>query len=138
MTDLPLTGGCLCGAVRFTLDKQPVIAGYCHCSRCQRRTGTAAAMSTLIEPGSLTVEGEEHVTAWKPPDEGFLKAFCSHCGSHLWAQSPADPDVRAIRMGAFDTAPDIAPSYRQFLDSAAPWEPIPDDAIPRYAGRRPL
>jgi len=48
MPTFPLTGGCLCGAVRFEVDRPPVSASYCHCTRCQRRTGTAASAQEKI------------------------------------------------------------------------------------------
>ena len=63
MSELPLTGGCLCGAVRFEVTEPLVSSGYCHCTRCQRRTGTAASPGARIAPGSLRVlAGEEHIT----------------------------------------------------------------------------
>jgi hypothetical protein len=134
--DLPLTGGCLCGAVRFEVTEPPVSAGYCHCTRCQRRTGTAASAQARIAPGSLRVlSGEELVRAWDPPDRGFSKAFCSACGSALWSRSQDDPQVMSVRLGVFDADPGIRPSYRQFVAYAAAWEPIPDDGLVRYPGR---
>ena len=137
MPELPLTGGCLCGGVRYEVAEPPVVAGYCHCTRCQRRTGSAAAISATVVPGSLRVtQGEELLTSYDPPD-GWSKVFCSACGGALWAQSPADPGSVAVRMGTFDGDPGITPSYRQFVAYAAPWEPIPDDGLPRYPERRP-
>jgi hypothetical protein len=137
MPDFPLTGGCLCGAVRYEISEPLVFAGYCHCTRCQRRTGTSAAASARIAPGSLRiVSGEELVRAYAPSDGGFLKAFCSACGGALWSQSPTDPDVIGVRLGTFDTDPGIRPSYRQFVAYAAPWEEIPDDGLPRYPESR--
>ncbi len=138
MPDLPLTGGCLCGRVRFEVTEPLVTAGYCHCTRCRRRTGTAAALSAVAAPGSLrVVAGEESIGAYDPGDGGFLKVFCSACGGALWARHPTDPDRLSVRMGAFDGDPGIRPSYRQFVAYAAPWEPIPDDGLPRYPERRP-
>jgi hypothetical protein len=132
-----LTGGCLCGGVRWELTEAPVSAGYCHCTRCQRRTGTAASASARIVPGSLRlVQGEELVRAWRPPD-GFAKVFCSECGSHLWSEDPGDPSIRAIRLGGFDEDPGVRPAHRQFVAYAASWEPIPDDGLPRFPERRP-
>jgi hypothetical protein len=137
VADLPLTGGCLCGGFRFEVTEPPVAASYCHCTRCQRRTGTAAAVSARIVPGSLRViAGRELVKAWVP-DDGFAKEFCSACGSALWSRNPADPEMISVRMGAFDSDPGIRPSYRQFVAYAAPWEPIPDDGLDRYPERRP-
>lgn len=137
MADLPLTGGCLCGGVRFEVSEPLVSAGYCHCKRCQRRTGTAASASARIVPGSLRiVAGEELVRSYRPPD-GFAKDYCSGCGSALWSRSPDDPELISVRLGAFDADPGIRPSYRQFVAYAAPWEPIPDDGLPSSPERRP-
>jgi hypothetical protein len=134
--ELPLTGGCLCGGVRFEVTEPLVSSGYCHCTRCQRRTGTAAAISGRVAPGSLRIlSGEDLIRAYEPPD-GFAKVFCSGCGSALWSRSPTDPDVIAVRLGAFDGDPGIRPSYRQYVAYAAPWEPIPDDGLPRFPEAR--
>lgn len=136
MGDLPLTGGCLCGGVRFEVTEPPVSAGYCHCTRCQRRTGTAAAASARIAPGSLRITaGEELIRSFDPPD-GFRKMFCSACGSALWSQHAEDAEVISVRLGAFDGDPGIRPSYRQFVDYAALWEPLPDDGLERFPERR--
>ncbi len=129
-------GGCLCGAVRFSLHAKPIVAGYCHCSRCQRRTGTASGVSVMVDPEQVTwMSGERLITGWAPPD-GHVKCFCSVCGAHLFSRSP-DHRRMAIRMAAFDSDPGIRPSYRQFVDYAASWEPIPEDGLPRYGGARP-
>jgi len=135
MADPPLTGGCLCGGVRFRVDAPLVVATYCHCTRCQRRTGTAASAQARIQPGSLTVtRGEELIRTYAPPD-GFPKLFCGACGSALWSQSPDDPEIVSVRLGAFDGDPGIRPSLRQFVAYAASWEDIPDDGLPRYPER---
>jgi hypothetical protein len=135
VTELPLTGGCLCGAVRYEVGEAPVVAGYCHCTRCQRRTGSAAAVSATLVPGSLDItSGEDLLASWEPPD-GWKKVFCSACGGALWA---TNGDVYAVRMGTFDGDPGVRPSYHQFTSYAAVWEPIPDDGLPRYPERRPI
>ncbi len=137
MAELPLTGGCLCGGVRYEVTEPLVSAGYCHCKRCQRRTGSAASVSARIAPGSLRIlSGDDLIRSFEPLD-GFAKVFCSVCGSSLWSRHPEDPDVISIRLGTFDADPGIRPSYRQFVAYAAPWEPIPDDGLPRFPERRP-
>ena len=114
-----------------------VSAGYCHCTRCQRRTGTAASAQARVAPGSLHIAaGDELVREFDPGGGGFLKAFCSDCGSALWSRSPEDPEVASVRLGAFDSDPGIRPGHRQFVAFAAPWEPIPDDGLERFPERR--
>ena len=136
MPELPLTGGCLCGGVRFEVSEPLVAAGYCHCTRCQRRTGTAASAQGRVAPGSFRiVAGAELVGRYRPA-EGFAKEFCTACGSALWSRDPRDPEVVSVRLGAFDADPGIRPHYRQFVAYAAPWEPIPDDGLPRFSEAR--
>jgi hypothetical protein len=131
-----LTGGCNCGAVRFEVTSPLVSANYCHCTRCQRRTGTAAAANGRVEPGSFrVVEGEDRLRAWKP-ENGAQKWFCGDCGSALFSRSPGDPDQVGVRLGAFDSDPGIRPSWRQFVAYAASWEELPDDGLPRHPESR--
>jgi hypothetical protein len=137
VAELPLTGGCLCGGVRFEVTEPLRVASYCHCTRCQRRTGTAASAQARIAPGSLRItSGAELVREFAPPD-GFVKVFCSACGSALWSRPPDRDEPAAVRLGAFDDDPGVRPSYRQFAAYAAAWEPIPDDGLPRYPEARP-
>ena len=132
-----LTGGCLCGGVRFELTRPLISAGYCHCTRCQRRSGTAASANAVLAPGSLRiVSGEDRLRSWAPPD-GLEKVFCGDCGSALFARKPNDGAIVAVRMGSFDGDPGVRPSARQFTAYAAAWEPIPDDGLPRHPERRP-
>jgi hypothetical protein len=132
-----LTGGCNCGAVRFALSAPLRSAGYCHCTRCQRRTGTSSSAGGVAEHGSFSItQGADAVRRWAP-DGGFVKAFCGECGSAVFAHSPTDPDEVRVRLGAIDGDPGVRPSMRQFVAYAAPWETIPDDGLPRYPERRP-
>lgn len=131
MTALPLTGGCLCGAVRYELTELPLSASYCHCTRCQRRTGAAASANARIAPGSLRItSGPEHVGAWTP-DDGATKCFCTQCGGALWSEGD-DGEPRGLRLGTFDVDPGVRPEWHQYVAYAAVWEPIPDDGLPRY------
>ncbi len=128
----PLTGGCLCGQVRFEITPPLGAAGYCHCTRCQRRTGTAASAQARIEASSLrVVAGEEVVRAYRPAN-GFEKLFCGECGASLFARNPADASQMSVRLGAFDGDPGVRPSWRAYVAYAAPWEPIPDDGLERF------
>jgi hypothetical protein len=127
----------MCGGVRYEVSAPLEYAGYCHCTRCQRRSGGAASVSARLRPGSFTVlEGAELIGVYRPPD-GFEKAFCKRCGSALFSRDPDDHDVIGVRMGSFDGDPGVRPSYHQYVAYAAPWEPIPDDGLPRHPGARP-
>jgi hypothetical protein len=137
MTDLPLTGGCNCGAVRFEVSAPLVAASYCHSGRRQRRSGAAASPNAHPAPGAFRiVKGEDRLRV-SNPDDGGEKRFCEECGSSLFGRNQRHADPIGIRMGTIDEYPGIRPSVRQFVSSAAPWEPIPDDGLPRHPESRP-
>jgi hypothetical protein len=127
-----LTGGCGCGAVRFEVTAPFISALYCHCTRCQRRSGTAASANGRAEPGSVrVVAGEDELRVWAP-EGGFEKLFCGRCGSALFGRAPGTSDYTSVRLGAIDGDPGIRPQWRQYVAYAASWEDLPDDGLPRY------
>jgi hypothetical protein len=131
-----LTGHCLCGEVRFQISEPLVSASYCHCTRCQRRSGAGASVNARLAPGSLQIlEGAEKVREWRPPGEGHVKAFCGECGAGLYSRHPDDPSKMGIRLGTIDGDPGIRPSLRHHTATAAVWEPIPEDGLPRHPDR---
>ena len=133
----PLTGGCLCGGVRYEVHEPLLSASYCHCTRCQRRTGTGASAQARLAPGSLrVVAGEALVSEWAPPDGGFAKCFCSACGSALWSRHPTSGTM-SVRLGTVDGDPGIRPQWHQFTAYAAAWEPVAEDGLPRYPEGKP-
>lgn len=105
----PITGRCLCGRVRFEVSEPLLEAEYCHCKRCQRRTGTTASASALTAPGTFRVtEGKELLGAFKP-DDGWHDYFCRECGGHLYGQSHEDPRLICVPMGQSTVTPACAP-----------------------------
>ena len=130
-----ITGMCGCGAVRFEIDRPLLSASYCHCTRCQHRTGSGAAATARAEQGSVRiVEGADALRGWAP-EGGREKVFCTQCGSALFSCEPGSREYTGVRLGAIEGDPGIRPEYRQWVSSAAPWEPIPDDGLPRYPER---
>jgi hypothetical protein len=127
-----ITGRCLCGRVRFQVSAPLLEAEYCHCKRCQRRTGTSASASALTAPGTFRVtEGEELLGAFKP-DGGWRDHFCRECGSDIYAQSDEDPRQICVPMGAIDGDPGVRPTFHQYVAYAAPWDRPLDDGLPRF------
>jgi hypothetical protein len=122
----------MCGAVRFEMTPPLGLALYCHCTRCRRRTGTAASVQVRVDGDRLRVTEGEHLVRAFAPERGFEKLFCGECGSSLFSRNPGDAREMSIRLGAFDGDPGVRPSWRQFVAYAAPWEPIPDDGLPRF------
>lgn len=129
----PLTGTCNCGAVSFEITEPFDSAVYCHCTRCQRRTGTGASANARVsESGFRIVAGEDRIRSWAP-ETGAEKFFCGDCGSALFSRSPGSVGVR---LGVLDGDPGVRPDARQFVDYVAAWEPLPDDGLPRFGESR--
>ena len=126
-----LVGSCGCGAVRFEVAEPLRGAIYCHCTRCQKRSGTAYQASALAAPGSVIVtEGAEHLRDWRPG--GLAKTYCGLCGAHVFARDPKTGAIAVVRMSAIDGDPGVRPLARQFVAYHPEWAPIPDDGLPRY------
>ena len=93
--------------------------------------------SAKIEPGSLSItQGAEHLRGWTL-DTGLEKSFCELCGSAVLARNPDDGEVKIVRLAAIDGDPGVRPAAHQFVAYAAPWQPIPDDGLPRFDERIP-
>jgi hypothetical protein len=132
-----LSGGCNCGAVRFEVTAPLYSSTYCHCTRCQRRTGTAASANARAAADSFRIlQGEDRLRAWKP-ETGAQKFFCGDCGSALFSRNPDDPSFVGVRLGVIDGDPGIRPAAHQFVAYAAAWESLPDDGLPRHPERPP-
>ncbi|MBL0141670.1 MAG: GFA family protein [Betaproteobacteria bacterium] len=121
MTQTTLTGGCLCGAVKYEVTGEPVRFLHCHCSRCRKATGTGHASNLFLQPGTLKwLAGEEQVRSFKVPEATrFTNSFCATCGSRLPRQ--AGPDMVLIPAGSLDVEPPIKPQARIFTGSRANW-----------------
>lgn len=135
--DRPLSGGCLCGAVRFLVTGPFRRAGYCHCERCRRHSGTAAGVQGRVARADFRLlAGAERLVVYRPASGAAVKTFCGTCGSSLFGGEWPEGDEVSIRLGALDGDPGIRPGYHTFVDSRAPWDEIRDD-LPRYPGPLP-
>jgi hypothetical protein len=134
-----VTGRCLCGDIRFELTEPVASAGYCHCTRCQRRTGTSSSAQARIDGHTLQMlQGEDLLRVWRHPDGGFEKCFCGKCGAHLFSRNPDDYAQMSVRLGAFDDDPGVRPSWRAYVAYAASWEPVPEDGLERFPEGKPF
>jgi hypothetical protein len=132
----PLEGSCSCGTVKFQVRAPFKTAGYCHCTRCQRRSGALWALNGFVDAdGFAIVDGRQSLRTYQPSD-GFPKSFCINCGGHLFAGNLDGGGIVAVRLGAVHGDPGIRPRWHQFVASAPEWEPLPDDGLPRYPGVR--
>src|SRR3712207_554057 len=98
----------MCGHVRFRVTAPFRTAGYCHCTRCRRRSGTMWTLNGSVGADAFELlEGADAVRTWRPED-GQPKSFCLHCGGHVFSGDPGG-DVVGVRFGAVDGDPEIRP-----------------------------
>ena len=136
-SDPVLTGGCLCGGIRFELTAPAAAAGYCHCTRCQRRTGTGASLQARIDGRTFRLV---RARSWSRP--GGTPMGASRSVSAAMRRSPLQPQPRRSHAderahGRFDADPSVRPSWRAFVAYAAAWEPVPDDGLERFPEGKP-
>jgi len=130
-----VTGGCLCGGVRFEVRGPFLRAGHCHCSRCRRHSGAAVSTQGRVRREHFHLASGEHlIRTYRPDMNASVKAFCVACGSSLFGGTWPEGDEISIRLGCIDGDPGIRPQYHTFVASRAPWDEIHDD-LPQHAGR---
>jgi hypothetical protein len=99
-----MTGGCLCGAVRYESTGEPGFALLCHCRDCQRQSGSAFAAGWRVPAAGFRVTQGEPKLYVRAADSGneITRAFCPDCGTMLFLRVSARPDLVAIRVGTLD------------------------------------
>lgn len=129
-----LTGRCLCGAVAYSLPDDLAYAGYCHCSDCRRFSGSAFSAYGGIAAALFRIErGADRITRYRKSAETEL-AFCSICGSSLYAVKPTREMIH-LRLGTLDQTPSLPTQTHSFVDSKAEWFGI-GDTLPQFRTSR--
>lgn len=123
-------GGCLCRAIRFRTVGAPVKTTVCHCSLCQRASGSAFTVELIFRREAVAF-GEVSCSTYKyrSPDHGRLLhfAFCSICGTRLGMTPERFPSLQIIYAGVYDDSSWVKPDSHIFTSSAAVWTQLPDD-----------
>ena len=130
-----MTGGCLCGAVRFEVDGDFDDVRACHCESCKKLSGGGSTVNGIIRSDAVRiVQGEDQLRTYQP-DEGSAKTFCSVCGSNLFGGGWPTSERASVRITTLDEPPPRKPSGHIFVRSVAPWETLPGDGAERYEVR---
>jgi hypothetical protein len=126
VVNLPLLGGCFCGAVRYSLSGAPVLVYVCHCHNCQQTSGSACTLNILVPAAALTFTGpvEIFTRTSKRGRETQHKA-CARCRTGFTGHDVARPDFAVLRAGTLDDASWAIPIAQTFVMSAIPWAVIP-------------
>lgn len=130
MANETFLGGCACGAVRFRLTSRPMFVNCCHCTLCQRQTGSAFVLNALIETSRLELLSGAPVPVPVPTESGRPHDIyrCPGCQTAVWSDYGRRPALRFVRVGTLDKPHDLAPDAHIFTRSKVPWLRLPDGA----------
>ena len=132
-----LTGGCLCGTVRFEIDGALGPITCCHCSRCRRASGSAYVAAASVDATSFRVTAGDECVAEYESSPRNRRAFCTRCGSQLWGRHDDYPVVR-VRAGGIDQDPGTRIAAHMMMSSRAEWLEDADDAVEEFAELAPV
>lgn len=127
-----LTGGCLCGAVRYRLTVEPSNAFYCHCRMCQKHAGGPFLAAFTVDAAAVEWTGEPAVWRSSP---SAVRAHCGTCGTPLYWQGDALADEYDIAIATLDEPNAVRPREHLWTESALDW-PAMDDGLPRHRRER--
>lgn len=134
---MTISGGCLCGAVRYRTDADPIITRLCWCRVCQYLALGNAAVSVCFPTQGMSITGEMRDFA-STADSGnrMHRRFCPTCGTQLFSEAEARPHLIFVRAGTLDD-PEIArPAATIWTASAPSWACI-DETLPKWEGQPP-
>lgn len=129
-------GGCACGRVRYRMNSEPLIVHCCHCSWCQRQTGSAFAVNALIEAERVQLLTGDVVDIVVPSPSGANQRIsrCTNCQVAVWSYylvmyGGIGEKVRFIRAGTLDDPGKLPPDVHIHTSAKQPWVVLPPDAL---------
>src|SRR5258708_31733651 len=121
---MKVTGRCHCGQISFEAEVDPNRVRICHCTDCQRLTGTAFRTNVASLPGSFVLKSGTPKIYTKTAESGNKRAhaFCPDCGTPLYSAAPGpNPASVGLRVGTLDRRPELNPPPQRCSRSPLPW-----------------
>jgi hypothetical protein len=120
-------GGCLCGAVRYQAEVEPINERVCHCRLCQRAIGAAFNARLLFRIDDVAVDGPVAFASSSPE---LKRGFCAQCGSTLFSRREA-AGIMGVTSGSLDDPSAFRPTMHIFVSSKQDWVAL-DDGLPQF------
>jgi hypothetical protein len=114
-----ITGGCVCGAVRFTTTAKPYRVGLCHCLTCRKHSGSAFNFFAIYPADQVEIRGETRAFASSALGR---QHFCPACGSSVFGRDEGSDEIE-LHVGAFDEPGCLRPTYELWIGRREPWLP---------------
>ncbi|MCB1540759.1 MAG: GFA family protein [Rhodoblastus sp.] len=130
------TGGCLCGNIRYTLKAEPALTVVCHCTHCQKTSGSAFSTNLVIQRADIDFTGNMAAYDDKADSGNTLKrSFCPKCGSSIMSESSGRPGAAVLKAGSLDDPSKINPAMQIWTRSAQPWVKLEGEMASMEKGR---
>ncbi|HVE53972.1 MAG TPA: GFA family protein [Ramlibacter sp.] len=133
----PYTGGCACGAIRYEISGEPVFQNHCQCRDCQRQSGSGHGSYLSFLRSGVKLSGQ--ATLWDmvaDSGKGKTRAFCPACGSPVYMQFAAGPDVFTVHAASLDAPGRFAPQAVTYVARGLPWDRL-DPYLRTFDGMPP-
>jgi hypothetical protein len=131
---LPMTGGCLCGKVRYEISAPPIDSVNCHCRTCQKAVGAAYLAFMLVPVSALTITGDyKEFATLSASGHTLYRGFCAECGTSLFGRNSYFTHVRPVAAATLDDPRIFQPKKNIWVADAQPWDIMNSD-LPRYTG----
>ncbi len=123
-----LTGGCLCGAVRYRIAGPALRTSHCHCEMCRKTHGSLFATYSRVESARFTLDAADGALRAYESSPGISRSFCGQCGAQMFFQRTARPEILSVAAGTLDEGmnPGHPPETERhiYVASKAPWDQI--------------
>ena len=126
----PLTGGCLCGEIRYVVDWSVKRLAACYCNDCQRMTSAGGSVNARVPASAFRLTKGQTRVFTKKADSGnaLHRHFCGNCGSWIYNPMGDDPEHLVLKAGTFDRHEGMRIELNLWASSRQPWAPT-DAAI---------
>lgn len=120
-------GGCACGRLRYRMPSAPMFVHCCHCTDCQRQTGSAFVLNALVETDRVELLSGATTAHAMPTDSGRPHTVfrCADCGTAVWSEYGGRKALRFVRVGTLDAPSRLAPDVHIYTRSKLPWISLP-------------
>ncbi len=130
--NIPFSGGCACGSIRYAYGRKPVAMINCHCRDCQLSSGAPFASGIVVLTADVEISGTPKTYSVRASSGSLAaRSFCSDCGTPLFTRSEASPGFMSIRFPSLDHPSEFRPMLDIWTSSAQQWVCL-DQAIPHF------
>ncbi|MSP74761.1 MAG: GFA family protein [Rhodospirillaceae bacterium] len=127
-----LTGRCLCGAISYQIDGDPIVVAHCHCLDCQRLSGAGHATGAMFPDAGIRLNGEPATySTTSEAGNTVMRLFCRRCGSPLFGKNTGMPGFMTVSLGTLDSSGGLKPQVAIFARTRRNWD-VMDATLPTF------